>query len=298
MAKKKEPKQYAGDLKEAIEEIKQFFGEGAIMKLSEARAMDVEVIPTGSVSIDIALGAGGVPRGRVIEIYGPEASGKCVRSDTMIFSQLGMLPISVFGNPHIPAFQKKEVLVHSEHSYEKTSHFYNGGMKRTIRVRTHYGYVIEGTPNHRIRVLDKEGDYLWRRLDELQSTDCIAIQRGQNCFGSGVDLSDFEVRVWQKMKSPMNTSRKDFREYAITKPLAKLMGYMIGDGTTTQTGFTKNNIQITVADDEVHDDLNQVCKTIFQEIPKVTKDKRTLSVRNLKIHNVKARAFLAYAGVG
>ena len=76
MVKKKEPKQYAGDLKEAIEEIKQRFGEGAIMKLSEAKAMDVEVIPTGSVSIDIALGAGGVPRGRVIEIYGPEASGK------------------------------------------------------------------------------------------------------------------------------------------------------------------------------------------------------------------------------
>ena len=76
MAKKKEEKQYAGDLKEAIEEIKQRFGEGAIMKLSEAKAMDVEVIPTGSVSLDIALGAGGVPRGRVIEIYGPEASGK------------------------------------------------------------------------------------------------------------------------------------------------------------------------------------------------------------------------------
>src|SRR3989338_43873 len=76
MAKKKEPRQYAGDLKEALDEIKQRFGEGAIMKLSEAKAMDVEVIPTGSVSIDMALGAGGVPRGRVIEIYGQEASGK------------------------------------------------------------------------------------------------------------------------------------------------------------------------------------------------------------------------------
>ena len=75
MAKKKqEPKELA-DLQEAIDEIKQRFGEGAIMRLSEAKAMDVEVISTGSVSIDIALG-GGLPRGRVIEIYGPEASGK------------------------------------------------------------------------------------------------------------------------------------------------------------------------------------------------------------------------------
>lgn len=76
MAKKKqEPKELA-DLQEAIDEIKQRFGEGAIMRLSEAKAMDVEVIPTGSVSIDLALGVGGIPRGRVVEIYGPEASGK------------------------------------------------------------------------------------------------------------------------------------------------------------------------------------------------------------------------------
>ena len=76
MAKKKaEPKELA-DLQEAIDEIKQRFGEGAIMRLSEAKAMDVEVISTGSISVDLALGAGGVPKGRVIEIYGPEASGK------------------------------------------------------------------------------------------------------------------------------------------------------------------------------------------------------------------------------
>ncbi|MDP4007251.1 MAG: recombinase RecA [bacterium] len=76
MAKKqKEPKVLA-DLQEAIDEIKQRFGEGAIMRLSEAKAMDVEVIPTGSISIDMALGVGGIPKGRVIEIYGPEATGK------------------------------------------------------------------------------------------------------------------------------------------------------------------------------------------------------------------------------
>jgi len=73
--KKPEPKELA-DLQEAIDEIKQRFGEGAIMRLSEAKAMDVEVISTGSVSIDMALGVGGVPKGRVLEIYGPEATGK------------------------------------------------------------------------------------------------------------------------------------------------------------------------------------------------------------------------------
>ena len=76
MAKQKEPKSERKDLEEAVEEIKQRFGEGAIMKLKEVRAADVDDIPTGSISLDLALGVGGVPRGRVIEIYGPEASGK------------------------------------------------------------------------------------------------------------------------------------------------------------------------------------------------------------------------------
>ena len=81
MAKKKEDvkkteKTERTDLQEAVDEIKQRFGEGAIMKLKEVRAVDVDVIPTGSISLDLALGVKGVPRGRVMEIFGPESSGK------------------------------------------------------------------------------------------------------------------------------------------------------------------------------------------------------------------------------
>jgi len=76
MPKKKPIKTESGNLQETLEEIKQRFGEGAIMKLKEVRAVDVDVIPTGSISLDLALGVGGMPRGRVIEIFGPESSGK------------------------------------------------------------------------------------------------------------------------------------------------------------------------------------------------------------------------------
>ncbi|MFO0704772.1 MAG: recombinase RecA [Candidatus Andersenbacteria bacterium] len=60
----------------AVDQIKTRFGEGSIMKLGEAKRVDVDVVSTGSISLDIALGVGGVPKGRVIEIYGPESSGK------------------------------------------------------------------------------------------------------------------------------------------------------------------------------------------------------------------------------
>ncbi|GFN46661.1 recombinase RecA [Candidatus Regiella insecticola] len=60
----------------ALTQIEKQFGKGSIMRLGEDRSMDVETISTGSLSLDIALGAGGLPMGRIVEIYGPESSGK------------------------------------------------------------------------------------------------------------------------------------------------------------------------------------------------------------------------------
>ena len=63
-------------LEAAISQITDNFGKGSVMKLGQRRAMDIESVSTGSLSLDVALGIGGLPKGRVIEIYGPESSGK------------------------------------------------------------------------------------------------------------------------------------------------------------------------------------------------------------------------------
>lgn len=63
-------------LEDIIKELKDKYGEGVIMKLGEAKKVDVDAVPTGSLSLDLALGVGGVPRGRIIEIFGNESSGK------------------------------------------------------------------------------------------------------------------------------------------------------------------------------------------------------------------------------
>ena len=84
MAKKEEVKAAASDspadklkaLQAAMDRIEKNFGKGSIMKLGEENIQEIEVIPTGSLGLDVALGVGGYPRGRIIEIYGPESSGK------------------------------------------------------------------------------------------------------------------------------------------------------------------------------------------------------------------------------
>lgn len=63
-------------IKLALDQIERQFGKGSIMRLGESAAMDVDVIPTGAISLDAALGVGGIPRGRVIELFGPESAGK------------------------------------------------------------------------------------------------------------------------------------------------------------------------------------------------------------------------------
>ena len=80
----------------AMEQIKEKFGEGSIMRFGEARKSNVDVVPTGCLSLDVALGIGGVPRGRIIEIFGPEASGKTTLAQHIVAEVQKMGGIAAF----------------------------------------------------------------------------------------------------------------------------------------------------------------------------------------------------------
>ena len=71
-------------LESALGQIEKQFGKGSVMKLGDYQAMNIEAIPTGALSLDVALGIGGIPKGRIIEIFGPESSGKTTLALHMI----------------------------------------------------------------------------------------------------------------------------------------------------------------------------------------------------------------------
>jgi recombination protein RecA len=83
-------------LETTVGNLRKRFGDGAIMKLGEAHHLDVSVIPTGSIALDLALGVGGVPRGRITEIYGPEASGKTTLCQHIIAESQKMGGVAAF----------------------------------------------------------------------------------------------------------------------------------------------------------------------------------------------------------
>src|SRR5437899_3641339 len=74
----------------AIQQIAKDYGDGAIMRLGDEKIVDIDVIPTGNILIDRALGVGGFPRGRVVEVFGPESSGKDRKSTRLNSSHLGI----------------------------------------------------------------------------------------------------------------------------------------------------------------------------------------------------------------
>ncbi|MDD7316559.1 MAG: DNA recombination/repair protein RecA, partial [Bacillales bacterium] len=69
-------KEQKKSLEETLKEIEKTYGKGSVMKLGDRPQVDVDVIPSGSILLDAALGVGGYPKGRIVEIYGPESSGK------------------------------------------------------------------------------------------------------------------------------------------------------------------------------------------------------------------------------
>ena len=98
---KVDDKNKSAALEAALSQIDRAFGKGSVMKLGQKSTMDIESVSTGSLGLDIALGIGGLPKGRIIEIYGPESSGKTTLSLHVVAETVSYTHLTLPTTPYV-----------------------------------------------------------------------------------------------------------------------------------------------------------------------------------------------------
>src|SRR5262245_721105 len=155
----------------ALAGIEKQFGKGSIMRLGERPVTQVQVIPTGSIALDVALGIGGLPRGRVVEIYGPESSGKCLTADTYLWTERGLETVAELfrrcGQPVSCTSRVTEVtalglrMVNERGELEPVAALTHNNRKPVLRVSLRSGREVKATRNHPLRVINERGFIVW-----------------------------------------------------------------------------------------------------------------------------------------
>jgi len=232
-------------LEAALLQIERQFGKGSVMRLGEETRTPVEVIPTGSIALDVALGIGGLPRGRIVEIYGPESSGKCLTADTYVWSDRGLETIAeIFARAGMKASCTSRVtdvsesgirLVNEWGDLETVAALTHNNCKPVLRLRLRSGRVISVTHNHPLRVVSDRGFIVWRKAGDIREGDTIVSAKlGAVEAAAGDGLSEDE---------------------------AVLLGYLVAEGTLCY----ETSVRFTNWDPEVSGEFTRLMEHISGE---------------------------------
>jgi phosphate starvation-inducible protein PhoH len=180
----------------------------------------------------------------VVIAIGPAGTGKCIASGSMVFTNQGLCPIeSLAANTQPGEYTPIDVRVAGADGPERASHFYDGGISPTKRIRARFGYEIEVTLEHPLLRLTQDGTMEWTRADELRVGDFVAIQRGQNLFGSDSKIRfDYERNTWRDHAKPVHLDELD-------DEFAYFMGILTGDGCLT----FRNRVILSSSDEPMLD---------------------------------------------
>lgn len=173
--------------------------------------------------------------------------GGCLVPETRVATGIGLIPLSALG-PDDMADRgwyryPMPLPLRTDNGLQAADEFYRHGITTTIRIKTAAGYALEGTPQHRIRVITPEGEYAWRRLDELQIGDWVALQ-----MDTHPDLR--EARLPKFVYTPHPNATQITVPERPTQELGVWLGFFIGDGAMSRNQRGTSRVILTIADDE------------------------------------------------
>jgi len=214
----------------------------------------IYVNPTGRFVVGGPEGDTGITgRKIIVDTYGGVGrhggGAFCLTGDSFVNTEKGLLPIKELKN------KTKDLIVKTDISPTKAEQWLDNGLMETIGILTKDGYELEGTKNQCIRVIDENGNYIWRRIDELKNSDWISIQRKNRLFGKNFDCSSFS---FQHKPSTYRKNTFNFPKY-LSPDYAYLLGLLIGDGNCMMDG----GIAICACEPEMKNILQNLYKKLF-----------------------------------
>jgi adenosylcobalamin-dependent ribonucleoside-diphosphate reductase len=179
-----------------------------------------------------------------------QAPTGCVAPTTIVSTGSGLQPIAELGDRDGETWQTIDLTVATDTGRESASHFYVNGVRPVKTVTTRHGFRLTATGNHRLRVIDGDGAYAWRRMDELESGDELVLKRN-TIEGKPVALSDV----------PRTKPHLPPYPAVMTPDLALLLGLYMGDGYTKARGGL--HLVLTGQDADLIDSVRTVLHRVF-----------------------------------
>jgi len=225
----------------ALAQIERQFGKGAVMKLNGAAVQQIKAIPTGALALDLALGIGGLPRGRVVEIFGPESSGKCLTAETLLWSDVGLETVGeLFARLGQTAERASRVtdvvdqgvrVVNERGELELVVALTHNNLRPVVEITAASGRSVKVTGNHPLRVLDGDGTLVWRGARDIAVGDTlVSAAFGAEEAGGGGDLAEDEAVLLGYLAARFSPDGEPEIVPEVSEILAGLMGVEVEPG--------------------------------------------------------------------
>jgi ribonucleoside-diphosphate reductase alpha chain len=222
-------------------------------EISDSACVDGDLLGAARATWDEAVAAG--------EEYGYRnaqatvlAPTGCLVSDSLVSTDRGLVRLRSLGNVDGAQWQDLDITVATDEGPRQATKFYVNGMEQVVSVETKRGYRIQGTPTHRIKIVDGDGQWVWRRLAEIEPGDRVPMMLG------GLVGEPQEVRLPPLGDLHWNADYRTRVPRLMSPELAEFVGYFMGDGSLHAKGL---RLCVTDGDDEVIERLLELARELF-----------------------------------